>query len=192
MKINIKFSNKKISQYENDTKDWPTDREYMAYRALEAIKEGSGNFHGIAAEDDQNNLIAIAAFQIMGKDSVTKILKFRSAARNAISDLGGNANYEKYTDKLKDKYGSLEYTDKVIDKYSTVTDEFIDTMPDKATYIHYLAGIGVGGAGYIMKILLQASNMIVLEMDLVGKNMSFYKHFGFQRFEKTKWMYYLK
>lgn len=176
----------KITFYREEIKDWPKDSNWIATGAIDTLFTSRNTPGSVAVENEQGNLIAIGYASKISRDKIIKTLDFASAFANA----GQVIN--KGMDEAKSNEDLDKYLEQQKNRYSTLSDNLIGKIPSWGLNLNALSGIGMGGASAILKYYISISDMIILSMYDINKNLSFYSHFGFQRLEKTKWMYYIK
>ena len=137
-----------VPKWEVEVKDWPTDNNWIARGAFQQYQ--SGSYLCTVAIDAMNNLAAISTYKqypttiALKEMGIAIINKKEPKLLSGILDRadfrvpGGREQYHKEVDEASQKYPVFE-------------DEFINSLPPNALSLEGLAGIGVGGAGNILR-----------------------------------------
>ena len=177
-----------IPKWEIEVQDWPGDSNWIARGAINQYKTGS--YKCTVAIDDMNSLTAISTYKTYDTQASLKEMGVRLMNKKDPKRLHNIL----MSSDFKTPEGKEEYKQKIDDAlvdYPLFEEEFISKLPPSALLLEALAGIGVGGAGNILRYLISQYKFIYLEMFMVKQNLGFYKHFGFKRLLNTKYMYLL-
>lgn len=175
-----------IPKWEIEVQDWPGDNKWIANGAFQQYQ--SGSYLCTVAIDDMDNLAAIATYKKYSTDAALKELGSAIVNKKEprlFGDILHKADFR--IPGGREKYH--KEVDSVLQKYPVFDEDIMKSLPSTALSLEGLAGIGVGGAGNILRYLISQNKFIYLEMFLVKQNIGFYKHFGFKRLLNTKYMY---